>query len=472
MNATFLTKSRHGTIYYFRRRVPTGAQEALGRSVVLRSLETSDRRLAIVRGRALAAYTDAIFQKIMATKSGNSHGSQWDYTLEIDFNEFGKPKKMRVEAEPHEEDAVNSAIKAALSASSDDVGTMAKGSGGKPFGEAVAEYFAKANIKPQSKATHRSKLEHAHQFFGATADALKIDQAHFVRYTDHVLATVKHVTTQGHYIATVLTFLNWHRVRVGLPQLTSKSLMPKKHTPESEDRDAYTLEQLRLVFENAATYRGRSPCKFWASVVPAFLGCRIEELAQVHLTTDLHKDDALGVWYFKFDGRPDPDGVTRKSLKKLASWRSVPIHEALVRHGLIEFLQRERKAGFTRPFEREWKPREIEDSDVGRIIKWSQYVTKWGGRELDKLSARHQFNADKLGYFHSMRHTFKQVLGAAGVSSEISEALSGRRYGGADATRYEKLKSDHARLYREGIQPGLVLLARMLNEILEAPKNV
>jgi hypothetical protein len=62
MTAEFLTKSRHGTVYYFRRRVPTGAQATLGRNVLLRSLETADRRLAITRGRMLAAYTDAIFQ--------------------------------------------------------------------------------------------------------------------------------------------------------------------------------------------------------------------------------------------------------------------------------------------------------------------------------------------------------------------------------------------------------------------------
>ncbi|GAB3462741.1 hypothetical protein GCM10027321_24660 [Massilia terrae] len=65
----------------------------------------------------------------------------------------------------------------------------------------------------------------------------------------------------------------------------------------------------------------------------------------------------------------------------------------------------------------------------------------------------------KLGYFHSMRHTFMQVLGNAKISSEISAALSGRQYGGADAERYEHLKSDYARLYRDGIQAGLSALA-------------
>lgn len=468
MTNSFLTKSRHGTVFYFRRRVPASAQAVLGCSVLVRSLQTSNRRLAIIRSRALAAHTDAIFLRIMATKPTNTDGSQFDYTLEIDFSEFGKPKAMRVNAKPEEQDAVNSAIKTALEATAGDGAGAAKGTGQKLFGEAVSEYFTKAQLKAQSKATHRAKLEHAKAFFGETADALGVDQTDFVRYTDHVFTTVKHVTTQRHYLATVATFLNWHRVRAGLPALTTKSLMPKKETPESEDRDAYTLEQLRIVFKNAARYQRANPYKFWASVAPAFLGCRIEELAQVHLGTDLHKDDALGIWYFKFDGRPDPDGILRKSLKKLASWRSVPIHETLVKHGFIDFLHRQRKTGLQRPFQGEWKPREVDDGEVGRIIKWSHYLSRWGGRELDMLATTHQFNANKLGYFHSMRHTFKQVLGAAGVSSEISEALSGRRYGGADASRYEKLKSDHARLYREGVQPGLGVLATIFDEALRS----
>ena len=144
----------------------------------------------------------------------------------------------------------------------------------------------------------------------------------------------------------------------------------------------------------------------------------------------------------------------------------MPIHEVLVKHGFIDFLQQQRKAGFQRPFQAEWEPREVNDANVGRIIKWSHYVSRWGGRELDKLAERHQFDTDKLGYFHSMRHMFKQVLGAAGVSSEISEALSGRRYASPDATRYEKLKADHARLYREGIELGLGVLATMLDDVL------
>ncbi len=116
MTGKFLIKSRHGTIYYFRRRVPDAAQHIIGRRVYVQSLETSDRRLAVIRGRALAAQTDSVFQRIaMATKSNDSNGIIFNYEMKLDFNELGLPSSLYVKAEPEEQEAVNSAIRAALS---------------------------------------------------------------------------------------------------------------------------------------------------------------------------------------------------------------------------------------------------------------------------------------------------------------------------------------------------------------------
>jgi hypothetical protein len=77
MAIDFLTKSRHGTVYYFRRRVPKHAQAAIGGPFLVRSLETTERRVAVIRARSLAVQTDFIFQKIfMAKQSPASDGAQ------------------------------------------------------------------------------------------------------------------------------------------------------------------------------------------------------------------------------------------------------------------------------------------------------------------------------------------------------------------------------------------------------------
>lgn len=190
----------------------------------------------------------------------------------------------------------------------------------KPFSDAITEYFNKVKIKPQTKATYRSKLDHAQKFFGDRMCVLEIDQAGFVGFCEHVMATVPNATSQSHYMTTVATFLNWYRVRSSiLPPLTTKTLVRKRELPESEDRDAFTIDQLSAVLENASTYKRKNPHQFWASIAPAFLGCRIEELCQIHIQTDLVHDEQAGIWYLVFDGRPDSDGVIRKSMKVVST---------------------------------------------------------------------------------------------------------------------------------------------------------
>jgi hypothetical protein len=475
MATNFLTRSRHGTVYYFRRRVPKQAQTAIGSQFVVQSLKTSERRLAVIRARSLATQTDIIFQRIfMAKQSSPSDGLSIDFKYELDIPGLGK---LTIEAEPEERDAVNDAIRTTIEAHGRNAGAQPPSvpqppsAPQKTLTDAIDEYFRDAQIGPATKATYRSKTNDLKQFFGADYDLVKLDQPEFVRYCDHVKETIKHPTTQGLYISTASSIINWHREsKLGLSAVTTKTLIPRRETPEMDDRDAFTIEQLRFIFENATQYRKITPSKFWVSIVPALLGCRIEEISQIYLKTDLCHDKDHDIWYLKFDALPDPDGVKRKSLKKLASWRNTPIHSALVRHGFVDFLLAQKKAGHSRPFEHEWKAYETDTPEGERIIKWSHPISKWGGRELEKILKKHQFDKSKLTYFHSIRHTAKAELGNAGISQNISEAICGREIQGqsADATRYEKLKRNHLRLSVEGIEPGLNKIVAMLDDVLSA----
>jgi hypothetical protein len=86
MAQNFLIRSRHGTVYYFRRRVPKALHAAIGKPFLVRSLDTTDRRTAIVRARSLAVQTDLIFQNtLMAKKNSPGGGLSIDYKLEINL---------------------------------------------------------------------------------------------------------------------------------------------------------------------------------------------------------------------------------------------------------------------------------------------------------------------------------------------------------------------------------------------------
>lgn len=78
------------------------------------SLQTADRQLAIVRGRAAAAYIDKVFQSLLMAKSPTTDGLRLDYKFEVVLDELGLPGRISVEASPDEQDAVNAAIKKAL----------------------------------------------------------------------------------------------------------------------------------------------------------------------------------------------------------------------------------------------------------------------------------------------------------------------------------------------------------------------
>lgn len=64
MARNFLTRSRHGTIYYFRLRVPDDLLTTVQQPFLIRSLGTSERSQAIILARAYAAQTDIAFTQL------------------------------------------------------------------------------------------------------------------------------------------------------------------------------------------------------------------------------------------------------------------------------------------------------------------------------------------------------------------------------------------------------------------------
>ena len=64
MAGNFIERSRHGAVFYFRRRVPRDLRARLRRSFIYVTLRTEIRREALVRARAIAARTDQLFEGI------------------------------------------------------------------------------------------------------------------------------------------------------------------------------------------------------------------------------------------------------------------------------------------------------------------------------------------------------------------------------------------------------------------------
>ncbi|MFD1122012.1 DUF6538 domain-containing protein [Methylophilus flavus] len=473
MSTNFLTQSRHRSIYYFRRRIPNDLKHNFSHNILLKSLKTTCKRHAVILARSLASQADRIFEHIRNMKNKNKEDDLVgiSYGFELHFDEYKQPILKVTDAKDEDTESITKVVTAALNASNNrqhsevleqPIGASKRHH--KRFQDYVELYWAKADLKPNTIANYKSKLEDARQFFGENSNPLTINQVEIVKYSDHVKQRIENTTTQGLYIQVVVSFVNWHRIREGLGILTSSTLIPTRVTPQHEDREEFSNDDMRIIFKNAFKYSRREPHKWWVTIAAAFLGCRIEELCQVNIKTDLLHDQAHNIWYFNFNESPDSDGSQKKSLKKMTSWRKVPIHSALVKHGFIDYLKSQSVKGATRPFELNWSARVVE---ADGIHKWSHYITKWAGRELAKLAEDVQVVKGKKTYFHSMRHTFARLMQDAGVSGEISEALAGRNAGVGEQERYGKIKNNYVLLSKEGIERGL----RPLEDILESVFN-
>lgn len=82
MSGKFLTDARHGTTFHFLRRIPAYAQSRIRKAFLLRSLQTSNLRLARTRGRALPA-------KQKCKKNGLADETKLGYGRRIDFGRDG-----------------------------------------------------------------------------------------------------------------------------------------------------------------------------------------------------------------------------------------------------------------------------------------------------------------------------------------------------------------------------------------------
>jgi integrase len=185
---------------------------------------------------------------------------------------------------------------------------------------------------------------------------------------------------------------------------------------EREPYEPFSLEELRRLFAspvfacNERPKGGRGEAAFWFPLIALFSGARRMEIAQLRVS-DLRQGEG-GIWYFDFTNEGED-----QTLKTASSARSVPIHNELIRLGLLEALTSRAAsqptgaplwAGFEPP-----------------ILPKAKAWTKWFGRYLAVHVVDHPAKT-----FHSFRHTFKRACREAGLSEEIHHALTGHSGGG------------------------------------------
>ncbi|MBN1403747.1 MAG: site-specific integrase [Opitutales bacterium] len=195
-----------------------------------------------------------------------------------------------------------------------------------------------------------------------------------------------------------------------------------KFDDDSSKRKPFELEDLRRLFSAPffAEYANRKDTEplrhwpfpnatFWVPLISLYSGMRLNEICQLY-TEDVETLEGIPCFQVRLE---DAQGqrTEDKRLKTKHSRRTIPIHRELLALGFAEYVEGRKTAGARRLFE------EVPMSSKGR---YSDSFQKRFRRLLDSLDMK-----DPLKTFHSFRHTFRDALRAAGVTTEITNVLCG-----------------------------------------------
>jgi integrase len=193
---------------------------------------------------------------------------------------------------------------------------------------------------------------------------------------------------------------------------------------ERVPRDRFTIEELQTLFDNLP--REIKPAKHtpetavpWAALIAAYSGACLEEICQLTVD-DIREETVNGGTLICIDIHNGDDGHKLKNEE--ARPRLLPMHSALVRAGLLEYIAKLPKQGQLFPG---LKRRASKDNKIGPRV----------GELFNKK--RRALGIERKGMkldFHSFRHTVSNVLDVAGVSQTdaarvLGHTIEGMSYG-------------------------------------------
>lgn len=228
--------------------------------------------------------------------------------------------------------------------------------------------------------------------------------------------------------ATLATWLNFYRqlfqFAVENDLVATDPWVVIKHKVDKSELkgSAYSPGEIEKVF-SGALFTGHTPdekwritpgdkvfkdAKFWLPVIALFSGTRMSEVAAAPLESLVQID---GVWCLDLKSRAVSFNNGPR-VKNSASRRFVPIHQELIRLGLIDYAERMREHGEVWLF-----PDLDHESKHGPGHGFSKF---WGERQK-KIGVKKTY--------HHLRHTWKRAARAVISSEERSDLLSGHGSG-------------------------------------------
>jgi integrase len=224
----------------------------------------------------------------------------------------------------------------------------------------------------------------------------------------------------------------------------AKGMVIKNPKLARDERQVFSEDDLSKLFNSEIFTRRKYkyPYYFWLPLLGFYTGARLNELCQLHLN-DFDVIDGVDVLKINCD-MPD------KRLKTKAAVRDIPIHSALIKFGLLDYVNKLRKQKNVRLFP---------ELKVGRD-GYGQAASKWFARFREKCGV-----IDDGKVFHSFRHTFINQLKQSDISKEKIAVLVGHEDESETFGRYGK--NFNIKILTEAIEA----IKLNITEILPADKK-
>lgn len=445
---TYLLLSRH-SVYYFRIVVPDVLRPLFPRREIRRSLQTRCRREALIRGRELLLQVQRLFTEAFqgikpaverlrgAWESGGKRVASWALWLRQQQLESLSSSVLPAWSErpveppqtlapvkliPVQQDAPSTSLTLLQVADEHLKNQEREGLPIKTLDDkrAVARLCARIiGDLPVDQVTRK----HAHQF---KETALKLPPRMHQLPTqplEKIIAEAKttiSLTTFNNYVKNLTSFFNY-AVREGYcPRNPFLGLRVRQRRKVSEERSAFSTEDLQKLFSKV-TYAPKNspqPHKYWLPLLGLYTGARMNELCQLYLD-DVVTVNGIQCIHFR-ETRPD------QKLKTVGSERLLPIHSKLRELGFPEFIKAQQDLGHQRVFP---------ELTCHKKHGYSAAPSKW----FTRVRELHGFRDDGAKKdFHSFRHTLADHLKQKGVAEALVGGVLGHLTGGITFGRYGK----------------------------------
>jgi integrase len=275
---------------------------------------------------------------------------------------------------------------------------IAPAAGGETVTEALEEWIKhRMKTKPSKPDTYKGHRTRLRVFVDKHGDLPLTDVTRAMAY-DFLSGLGKANRTRNNYTATMSYIFNFAKQR---GRFTGENPFAGQTVDDVGDSyEPFKVEELQKLFDNLP--RDTNPTKHspatalpWVALIANFSGACLEEICQLSLD-DIREETVNGGTVTVFDIH---NGDAEHKLKNdVARPRYLPMHSALVKAGLLDYIANVRKQGHTMLF----------PGLKRRASKGNKLSPEVGGR-FGKTLRRLGLKRPGL-CFHSFRHTVQKML--------------------------------------------------------------